>query len=153
MMDDKKLKQDINFIVKSYGFKKKGTSWRKTCDDITVIIALQKSKYSQSFTFEIGICVDKYLEIDHLKYYSCGILFRLNELPDISEEQLANIDKALNLDEYDERIYSTFIILLNEKYMETVDKFFDISYLKQLYNEGFFKDKMIDNASMKVLSN
>ncbi|BDR57639.1 hypothetical protein [Xylocopilactobacillus apicola] len=63
-LDGKKLKQDVNFIVKSSGFKKKGTSWSKTCKDITIIIALQK----QFFTFEIEICVDKHLEIDDLKY-------------------------------------------------------------------------------------
>ncbi|BDR55720.1 hypothetical protein [Xylocopilactobacillus apis] len=63
-LDDKKLKQDISFIVKSSGFQKKRASWSKTCKVITIIIALQK----QFFTFEIGICVDKHLEIDDLKY-------------------------------------------------------------------------------------
>ncbi|BDR57640.1 hypothetical protein XA3_00810 [Xylocopilactobacillus apicola] len=64
-----------------------------------------------------------------------------------------NINKTLNLEEYDERIYSMFITLLNEKYIKQIDKFFDISYLRHLYNDGFFKDKMINNDSLKVLSN
>ncbi|BDR55721.1 hypothetical protein KIMC2_02830 [Xylocopilactobacillus apis] len=64
-----------------------------------------------------------------------------------------NINKALNLEEYGEILYSTFITLLNEKYMKQIDKFFTISYLRHLYNDGFFKDKMINNYSLKVLSN
>lgn len=139
----------INLIFKGNGFIKKGNTWRKNEKDVAIVIALQKSRYSNSFTFEIGICVDQSRDIAKLKYYACGISFRLNKIPGFDE---VNIDKALDLDSDNELFFLDMVAFLEKDGVNLIDRFFDFSYLKSLYNDNFFKDKMIDNVSESILS-
>ncbi|MBA0198894.1 DUF4304 domain-containing protein [Pectobacterium brasiliense] len=148
-MDEKSVISKINLIFKGNGFIKKGNTWRKNEKDVAIVIALQKSRYSNSFTFEIGICVDQSRDIAKLKYYTCGISFRLNKTPGFDE---VNIDKALDLDSDSELFFLDMVAFLEKDGVNLIDRFFDFSYLKSLYNDNFFKDKMIDNVSESILS-
>lgn len=139
----------ISAIAKRYGFKKERHSWKKTSDFITIVLALQKSRYCNAFTFEIGICVDKTKNHDTLKYYNCGITFRLNKIPTANSIEL---DNALNLDLNYEGNSSPLINFLESDGMSEIMKLFSLKHLQLLYQEGFFIDKMIDNISVGILS-
>ncbi|MCY4764105.1 DUF4304 domain-containing protein [Klebsiella aerogenes] len=149
-MDDKSIVSNINPIIKRYGFKRKGHGWKRTKGSVTVILALQKSRYSNSFTFEMGICVDELRDVDALKYYTCGISLRLNSIP---EFEPVDIDKSLDLEINNENYFYSFVEFLDEKGMDVIMSFFEPEYLQRLYKEGFFIDKMIDNHSVDILSN
>ncbi|EBS7636899.1 DUF4304 domain-containing protein [Salmonella enterica] len=148
-MDVKKIVDSIDCIVKVYGFKKNKHSWKKTINDITIILALQKSRYSNSFTFEIGICIDAARKISDLKYYNCGISFRLNSIPAF---RYFDIDSALQLELNNEELFLQFIEFLEGKGINSIMGFFSFEYIKELYAEGFFNDKMIDSRSVDILS-
>ncbi|AOR63384.1 DUF4304 domain-containing protein [Pectobacterium wasabiae] len=149
MMDRKSVISEINLIFKRNGFIKKGNSWRKSEKDVAIIIALQKSRYSNNFTFEVGICVDQSRDIDKLTYYACGISFRLNKIPGFDK---INIDGALDLDSDNAFLFSEMIVFLERNGINIINLFFDLSYLKLLYNDDFFKSKMIDDISRLILS-
>ncbi len=140
---------NIASVFKDNKFSKKGLVWRKHDKDNTIVIALQKSKHSNRFTFEMGICVDPSRDIATLKYYTCGVSFRLNKIPEFGE---IDIDGALNLDSDNKIPFSYMITFLSRDGMNIIERFFDYSYLKTLYDDGFFKDKMIDNVSTLILS-
>lgn len=148
-MDEKKIVTSIDSIIKPYHFKKNRYSWRKTKNNITVILALQKSRYSNSFTFEVGICIDITRDINKLKYYNCGISFRLNSIPAFHS---VNMDNALSLPLNDEKYFLLFIDFLEREGMSVLMNFFSLEYLHQLYKDGFFENKMIDNISKHILS-
>lgn len=143
------MMSNINTIAKQYGFKKERHSWKKTSDFITIVLALQKSRHCNAFTFEIGICVDKEKKQETLKYYNCGVAFRLNKIPGANSIEVVD---AINLDLNGEEALSSLTDFLENKGMSEIMKFFSLDYLRSLYRSGFFIDKMIDNISVGILS-
>ncbi|MBI0549554.1 DUF4304 domain-containing protein [Pectobacterium parmentieri] len=149
IMDEKSVVSKINSVFKRNGFIKKRNSWRKSEKDVAITIALQKSRYSNNFTFEVGIFVDQSRDVAKLTHYTCGISFRFNKIPGFDK---INIDSALDLDSDNTFFFSDMIVFLEKYGVNFIEHFLDLSYLKLLYNDGFFKDKMIDNISELILS-
>jgi hypothetical protein len=53
-MTNNEFKKELDYLLKSYGFKKKGNKWTSETDELEKIIYLQKSNFNNSYYINYG---------------------------------------------------------------------------------------------------
>ena len=146
-MKKSEIQKAFELSLKNLGFKKVGAAWYKI-GDVVLIVSLQKSKYDNHRYFEIGINFDLSVDTNKLKFYQRDIGFRLEQVFPENEQLRRSLEFTS-----EEESYKYLISFLNE---EGGDQFLlsllKKNQLKKMYQEGFFRDKMISNKAIEILS-
>lgn len=90
-MDKKNLSQILSGIFSPIGFKKKGNYWIKNGDEVTKMINLQKSQFSNRFYINYGYILES-ISLD-------GLMMHIsNGLGSIDKDENTKIVKMLDLE-------------------------------------------------------
>ncbi|TWT25936.1 DUF4304 domain-containing protein [Planomicrobium sp. CPCC 101110] len=67
-------------VFKQYGFKKMKTNWRKTTDDLILVLNIQGFQWSKEvFYINVGVYIKALGEAQNPPEYSCHVRSRINE--------------------------------------------------------------------------
>jgi hypothetical protein len=96
-MQKKDLIKSLDDFIKTYGFKKKGSDWYLSTDEIIKIISLQKSSYGNYYYLNYGFQIKELLEKHPDKHISYG-LGSLNEIENERIKMLLNLEEDVSID-------------------------------------------------------
>jgi hypothetical protein len=131
MMDKKVFLQNINQILKSYGFKKKTSKWERCTGDLFQIIELQKSRYGDFYY--INLYFDIIEKKERIKSFYTGI--RLDKIIDVDEKY----SKMLNLEnDFTDDVRLFYLdSLLKQTIMKLDSEFNSVNDLVLKFKKGF----------------
>lgn len=145
-MQKNESKKQFEKLLKQMGFIKPKSFWYKL-GEVILIISLQRSKYSKLRYFEVGINFNVELDLTQLKFYHRDIGFRLEDVF-TEDERLQN---SLLFDD-EEKSYENLTIFFQEKGNIFLSQLLNKTQLKEMYQQGFFKNKMITNKAIEALT-
>ena len=145
-MQKNESKKQFEKLLKQMGFAKPRSFWYKL-GEVILIISLQRSKYSKLRYFEVGINFNVELDLTQLKFYHRDIGFRLENV--FAEDEL--LQNSLLFDD-EEKSYENLTIFFQEKGNIFLSQLLNKTQLKEMYQQGFFKDKMITNQAIEILT-
>jgi hypothetical protein len=77
----KELEKEMSTLMKSNGYKKKGTTWYKETNEVISVLNLQKSKWGEQVYINFGAFVKQLQDgMQFPKEYQCHVRFRLEDL-------------------------------------------------------------------------
>lgn len=86
-MEKRELVKYLDEIFSPLGFKKRGNTWKTQSEELTKLINLQKSKYSNAYYLNYGFVIHG-LNLDRLEMH---IYNRLSSLDDRENQRIMNL--------------------------------------------------------------
>ncbi|MCH9655828.1 MAG: DUF4304 domain-containing protein [Planctomycetes bacterium] len=130
------LKTTINAELKAHGFLRKGSNWYLSCEEVVVVVNLQKSNYSALYFLNLGFWLQQVEQMQYPRSEQCHIHNRASSLYPDGNPRIADL---LNVDEfpYDEDQRITEIQqFISVKLIPLLLKGSTVSGLKKMLSEN-----------------
>lgn len=155
MIEKKTFKNTIATELSKSGYQRAGQTWRKTVDNISVLINLQASNYSQTYYVNIGLVLhdltpEEVTDTTHAHIQTC--------LSSIYEDRSADVVRLWNavFDLESTALTSTQHIThlqsITKEYLVPVcERWLSFDALRHAYRRGDFRNALVRIEAAKIL--
>jgi hypothetical protein len=142
------LRLAIAEVLADVGFTRRGLSWFRSSDDVVEVVNLQKSQYGSQYYVNYAIWLRRLGDASFPKEEHCHIRMRASTIC-ASEELRRLLDLESDIDGDARR--SAFARLLTNEFVPFSDSCRSLAGLRQLYEQGRFKQAMVDARAKALL--